>query len=396
MNKRILELDGLRAIAILLVFGVHYRGFSSLFWKLPTYGWVGVDIFFALSGYLITRILLSLRHKNNAYTTFYSRRMIRIAPPYLVATLAVLLLSFVARHALAPGAFLFHQAFFLQAFYSNDFHFLYDLLNHPRYYLTHIPSLIPHLQAGEVGLAPKLSSATSIYWSLSVEEYFYILWAPIVLHFRRSIVIGFGIAVCIISAWIRLEYGQMAAYLSIITRFDALLYGALLAIYFDSLSLSRTRWIERGLQATAFVAAFAIALIVFAIHPVPGADVRQAPLFISLGLTFISIGAASIIGLLVLRSNSDWWLSRLLRTRPFQFIGTISYSMYLFHMIIAFVVDRAITATHKQPHEIIKAILSIGLTISMAWLSWHFIEKPLLRWKDRRFPAVKVAEPSLN
>ncbi|HEX5284027.1 MAG TPA: acyltransferase family protein, partial [Bryocella sp.] len=88
--SRILELDGLRAIAILLVLGCHYPGFANRAKRLPEFGWVGVDIFFALSGYLITTILLGLRGRSAPYRTFYSRRAIRILPPYLAATFFLL------------------------------------------------------------------------------------------------------------------------------------------------------------------------------------------------------------------------------------------------------------------------------------------------------------------
>src|SRR5579864_3258892 len=91
-SSRILELDGLRAIAILLVLGCHYPGFARRLHRLPEFGWVGVDIFFALSGYLITTVLLGLRGRRTPYRTFYSRRFIRILPPYLATTLFLLII----------------------------------------------------------------------------------------------------------------------------------------------------------------------------------------------------------------------------------------------------------------------------------------------------------------
>ena len=199
MKNRVYELDGLRAIAIFLVFGVHYIGFSRLMWKLPTYGWVGVDIFFALSGYLITRILLGLRGKQGAYKTFYSRRMIRIAPPYLVATAIMLGLMYFVPHTISPGKYLLRQLLFLQAFYPNDLHFIKNLLTHPRQHLLHTPKLLPRLPTPQPGLTPAFSSAIIVYWSLSVEEYFYLLWAPIVLHFKKRAVVLTALAICAVS-----------------------------------------------------------------------------------------------------------------------------------------------------------------------------------------------------
>src|SRR5580704_17000760 len=113
-TSRILELDGLRAIAILLVLGCHYPGYANHLWRIPEFGWIGVDIFFALSGYLITTILLGLRSRPTPYRTFYSRRLIRILPPYLVVTFflfAVAIVQHWKRLNLAIS-----QIFFLQAF----------------------------------------------------------------------------------------------------------------------------------------------------------------------------------------------------------------------------------------------------------------------------------------
>jgi peptidoglycan/LPS O-acetylase OafA/YrhL len=396
MKNRVYELDGLRAIAIFLVFGVHYIGFSRLMWKLPTYGWIGVDIFFALSGYLITRILLGLRGKQGAYKTFYSRRMIRIAPPYLVATAVMLGLIYFVPHTISPGKYLLRQLLFLQAFYPKDLHFIKTLLTHPRQHLLHTPKLLPRLPTPQPGLTPAFSSAVIVYWSLSVEEYFYLLWAPIVLHFKKRAVVLIGLAICAVSAWIRLQYGESSAYESVFTRLDAPIYGAFLALMLDSRSIREKAKASRALKVAGAASILAIAGIIAALRPTPGADIRESPLFLSLGLSLLSVAATSIVGLLVLRSDSRWWLSRLLRTKPFQFVGTISYSMYLFHMIVALLVSQAFTATADRSLELLQAFLCVALTVGAAWLSWHFIEKPLLCWKDRMFPAVKVTEPALN
>ena len=90
-SLRIVELDGLRAIAVALVIGCHYPVVASSFWGLPELGWLGVEIFFVLSGYLITTILLRLRGREDAYEVFYARRARRIVPPYfLVLSICVM------------------------------------------------------------------------------------------------------------------------------------------------------------------------------------------------------------------------------------------------------------------------------------------------------------------
>jgi peptidoglycan/LPS O-acetylase OafA/YrhL len=84
-RNRIHELDGLRAIAILLVIGCHYHWFAARFWGFPKFGWVGVDVFFVLSGYLITTILLRLKGSSQPFRHFYKRRCLRILPPLTLA-----------------------------------------------------------------------------------------------------------------------------------------------------------------------------------------------------------------------------------------------------------------------------------------------------------------------
>src|SRR4051812_43085856 len=88
-SSRIRELDGLRAIAILVVIGCHYPLFARQLGGIPMFGWVGVDIFFVLSGYLITSVLLNLKGRTDAFKVFYKRRFLRILPPYLMAIAAM-------------------------------------------------------------------------------------------------------------------------------------------------------------------------------------------------------------------------------------------------------------------------------------------------------------------
>jgi peptidoglycan/LPS O-acetylase OafA/YrhL len=186
----------------------------------------------------------------------------------------------------------------------------------------------------------------------------------------------------------------------LIFRFDALMYGAMLALVV-------TRWDPRAMPRRAgrvfagiFCSAVAgVAVILFLLRPVVGYEVRDSPLFLVLGLPLISAGAAALVGLLVLRAGSEWWLARVMRWRAMQYLGTISYTMYLVHVLAAIAVDRALGWLGRSMHHglfFVEAVLSTALTIAIARLSWHFMEKPLLRWKDRRFPATRVPEPVMN
>ena len=233
-SSRIFELDGLRAIAILLVVGCHYPGFAGRLWRLPEFGWIGVDIFFALSGYLITTILLGLRGRRTPYRTFYSRRFIRILPPYLATTLFLLVIAF--REHWHIGNFLASQLLFLQGIPESTRDFFMQFIRYPWYHLTHSPSLLANAHAlplGSSGTRMDYAYVPPTYWSLSIEEYFYLLWAPIVLRCSLRTILRIAVAVCILEMVIRWIVGTDMAYFSLPCRFDALLYGALLAILFD-------------------------------------------------------------------------------------------------------------------------------------------------------------------
>lgn len=395
-SSRILELDGLRAIAILLVLGCHYPGFAIRFYRLPEFGWIGVDIFFALSGYLITTILLGLRGRRTPYRTFYSRRFIRILPPYLATTLFLLIIAFHERWHI--GSFVTSQLLFLQAIPDVTRGFVMQFIRHPHHYLTQLPPLLRNahsLPLGGIGTKMEFPYAPPTYWSLSIEEYFYLLWAPIVLRCSRKTILWIAVAMCIVEPLIRWMDGTSMAYFSLLCRFDALLYGALLALLFDEWRRRGIpRWATSSFASVFFASCVLIGLILYAVRPFIGREIRVSVLFVVFGISLISIAFSAFMGLILLRAGGTSWLSRILRFKALLFIGTISYTMYLVHVIAGAIVSKLAAATHTHVPEAIVASL---LTVLIAYLSWHWLEKPLLRWKDRRFPnAPHPAEPTLS
>jgi peptidoglycan/LPS O-acetylase OafA/YrhL len=403
--ERIKELDGLRAVAILLVLGCHYRGFATLFGGVPEFGFIGVDIFFVLSGYLITTILLRLREQPHPYWTFYSRRALRIFPPYFACILVVIAAAVATRDwAEASFDFIVQQAYFLQAYDHTYLPLLVSLALHPVQAFQHAPSLLMNahrLPRSVVGIAIELPSVTKTYWSLSIEEYFYLFWAPVVLLWPKRRIVVTAIAVCAVEIALRWTYGHGSLeYPGLIFRFDALMYGALLALVFAHWKETRTpRAAFRLLSGILLGSAAALGAILFAVRPVVGYEVRESPLFMVFGMPLISTATAATIGMLVLRADSKFWLARVMRWKFMQFIGTISYTMYLVHVLVLVAVDRAIAGLAPlvpRAFFLLEGVLSAAVTIAIARLSWHFLEKPILRMKDRKFPAARVAEPVLG
>lgn len=393
--KKIRELDGLRAVAILLVLGCHYRGFAVLLGGAPQFGWVGVELFFALSGYLITTILLGLRGTPAPRKTFYSRRIIRIFPPYFAITFAVILYGLAFHQPWATSSeFFVRQFLFLQSNLPQFHLFFIEMLQHG----LHFPSLLQgahRLPPGLADLNPTPNSAFDTYWSLSIEEYFYFLWAPVVLRRKPKAIVAIAIVVCMVELLLRWSYGDGLAYFGLFFRMDALMYGALLAMAFWFWKNNVPRKAFQGLALIFGLCAVALAAILIAIAPVLNREIRQSPLMLAFGLSFISIASSALVGMLILRKETDWWVSRLLRTKPMQFLGRISYTMYLVHVLAACAILGLFEKVGvARDAGFAVAVLSTILTVGAAAASWRFLEAPLLRWKDKRFPANKAREAS--
>jgi peptidoglycan/LPS O-acetylase OafA/YrhL len=192
--------------------------------------------------------------------------------------------------------------------------------------------------------------------------------------------------------------GYIFAYFSLLCRFDALLVGALLAMLLEHWRRRATpTWSVRFFVTVGALSAAGLATVLFAIRPVLGREIRLSILFLVVGLSLFSVGVAALIGLLLQKAGGNWWLARLLRSRVLVFIGTISYTMYLVHVIAGAAIQNLAVAVDRQWSPFTQAILATLLTILLSYASWHFMEKPLLRWKDRRFPnSPHPAEPKLS
>jgi len=234
-GSRILELDGLRAIAILLVIGCHYEWFASRLRGLPKFGWIGVDIFFVLSGYLITSILLRLKGTAHPFRHFYRRRCQRILPPLALSLLAMALACYlVGDRTFFSARSLVTKVLFLQAFSYPRFLF------HPHLHSLARTALRPAL----TGMEGPMSASALVLWSLSIEEYFYVLWAPVVLLLNRKSIMRLALTICVAELAFRWMYFRgRQDYFSIYHRFDALMYGAIAALLFHRV-VSR-RWLPR-------------------------------------------------------------------------------------------------------------------------------------------------------
>lgn len=338
--SHITALDFVRLVAVLLVFALHFIGFAP--------GWVGVDIFFVLSGFLITRILLQTKEISNALSTFYMRRLIRIFPAYYL----LLIMYFTFFQWINPTG---SRAPWLYLFYLGDFNgFFPDLRVMPLHHT----------------------------WSLAVEEQFYLVW-PIVIFFLkpqsalllaliswivvgliRTILIAKGVTVYIVA-------------FSIFTRTDGLFAGSILAIILQLglVPTKRSRWLCLGASLILFgIVAFGT------LQGLVGWS-RQSLLFSALYFP-LAVIAISLGMWFLLDVESTSLLGKFLTFRPFVYLGRISYGLYLYHFPISYMIQSYFGDPVTLADKLLPALLGLSLTLIAAVLSWHFFENPLNELKS--------------
>lgn len=332
------DIDGLRAIAVLSVVLNHLN--ASI---LPG-GFVGVDIFFVISGYLITsQVYKEVREGTFSLKQFYKRRINRIVPALVTVVVAVLTIGYMV---LSPSDLvqLAKSTVFAMTGLSNIFFW--------REYGNYF--------AGNANEAPLLHT-----WSLGVEEQFYVVWPLLIIILlklsRRHMVGSFVILTfgAIVISQIAVGIVASASYYLLPTRFFELMIGGLLALI-----VAHRRPESRNLSQFCFFAGFT--LIGYSLL-----YLNKLSSFPGINALWPCLGAALLIwgG-----GNVQYAPSRILTSRPMVFIGLISYSLYLWHWpIIAYLNYMNIAV---GPYIGLAVLFASTL---LAWLSWKYVEVPMRR-----------------
>jgi peptidoglycan/LPS O-acetylase OafA/YrhL len=357
-----------------LVIGCHYPAFSSSLWGVPKFGWVGVELFFVLSGYLITRNLLALKGNPSSYRIFYSRRARRILPPFLLVVFSVFVLGRLF-NGFWDGWALSIELLFLKSFHGSldVLHgILSNLANH------HPPSLLH-----QGNLPPRELGSASVYffravlnptWSLSIEEWFYISWAPLVLIFNKRAVAAAIVATAIVGfvcRWLG-QVDGIVWYENYFCHLDMLAFGAALALY-PSPRFSRT------ISDVGIVCTIALAFLLFCLRPILNMEIRDAVPFAAFGMIFIGGIACCIVDWARTNSDGTNFFSRLLRSRELVWVGRRSYTLYLVHLPCYALVQAIIRQMIPVHYEWIAAIVAVATSVALAAVSWRCMEYPLLR-----------------
>lgn len=349
------------------------------------WGWAGVDLFFALSGYLITGILYDTLGSTAYFKNFYMRRALRIFPLYWG-----LWILFTVGMVMARGRF---DPYFLAwpAYLGNyvDLHALGAGLKHNFY--TVLPLTI-HF-AGE-----KFKLRIGPYWSLCVEEQYYLLWPLIIwwIRDRRSLIrlCLLGMA-AILAARILLHYTlppvwvrDDEVYFFSPTRADTLLAGSALALW------ARGKNGLDGIHLPSIFTAAGAALGGLALSTWRWGLFHKAtfaPWMQTYGFTLIALVAAGILAA-ALRLD---WLARLLQWKPLVSLGAVSYGFYVFHLLF-YDCDRIpVDATRGVVPPWVFHCGIFAFVWGLSWVSFRFYEQPFLRLK-RKFGATegrRLTEP---
>jgi peptidoglycan/LPS O-acetylase OafA/YrhL len=362
-------LDGLRGIAVLLVMAFHFTWFSGItvettamrvWYHAASAGWMGVDLFFVLSGFLITGILYEAKGTTGYFRTFYARRVLRIFPLYYVF-LAIFFL--VLPHFLSlPGIALRNPA---------------DQV----WFWTHFSNVLLALQGDW--------SATSLYivhfWSLAVEEQFYLIWPLIVLLLPQRKLLAFCAAMMVFSLSLRMVLFAAsaggAAYVLTPARMDTLAFGAVLALMLrdPQLYASARKWA----RPVAVACIGGVAAIVVARNGLNKNDAVTGTIGFTLlaGLFTVAVFAAVV-------SRSAY--TRCLTAPALRFFGKYSYALYVFHQPVALMLEglglsRAIAEIGVKglAAQLAFAAIALAVTIALALSSWNLCEKHFLKLKDR-------------
>jgi peptidoglycan/LPS O-acetylase OafA/YrhL len=341
-------LDRLRAVAILAV--IAYHASNHLKWSpfstAVSYGWCGVDLFFVISGFLITGILLRSRSEEGYFFNFYMRRVLRIWPLYF----AFLFVMLVALPIAVPSAMTesLHSARPAWAFPL----FLQNLLIHR-----------------------KIVGPLGVTWSLAIEEQFYMLWPLFVWKFSRVTLKRLLYAVLVIEPVLRVLLSRFAPslgqYTHTLTRLDGLAVGCLLALLAESFDISiwRRRALQIGIPALGVVA-------------LSGAFQYRPLLFSAVAVAMGAVVAFSVT------------LTALPCGGFLQYTGRISYGLYLIHLLAFDLFDSAKMRSTLHGN-VGYLIVSLLLTYALASVSFYVYETPINSLK-RFFRASSVAPPAIN
>ena len=355
-SGRVPQLDGLRSLAILPVLMIHLAprvGRLAALAPLWRRGWVGVDLFFVLSGYLITGILLDTVGKPHFYRNFIARRTLRIFPLYFLSL------------ALFTGAVYFYA--------DRGPWASLKAWGNPGWFAVYLGNFVAAFRDRNC----PIFTFTPL-WSLQVEEQFYVFYPLLIATcnfqtLRRVLVACILVALLLRTTTVLWLGPRFGCYVLTPCRMDALAVGGIVAM----MRRSNSRWLSpKALRISLMVCSGAA----FSIMTLTNGDYSNG-FVMSVGYTFLGLTFASLLALVL--SSPQALLVRLLRWSPLVYTGQISYGLYLLHIPAAHL-GRSLVShlVALNPEGTWGSVVGIASAFTAATLSWIFFESRVLTLKD--------------
>ena len=351
-------LDGLRGLAILGVVTFHYFGSAALF----SFGWSGVDLFFVLSGYLITSRLVATQQQKNPLVKFYRNRALRILPVYYLA----LGTFFLAFHLFVKTV---HRPLF--AFYDRNWiSFVLFFQNWTMIFSHGIrENYLDH------------------FWSLAVEEQFYLVWPGLLYacwqykHFGKLVAAALLLIIGLRSAIYFHHPGwedYRTYFYNTFCRMDGFLAGSLLYVYY--------RKGYRPVHAGWYLAAGAVVAVGIVITG--NASGIANPFFDTAGFTALAVFFCGAID--AIANERSTFLTRLFSWRPLRYTGRISYTLYIVHWIVLRAFEQRLSGGMEDRlhlaaglSTVASALLCIAVSFGISAVSYRYYESYFLKKKVR-------------
>jgi peptidoglycan/LPS O-acetylase OafA/YrhL len=377
---RLPTLDGVRGLAILLVVVNNLYPEKPSIWfdrlveSASNTGWIGVDLFFVLSGFLITGILLDTKGQAHYFRNFYARRFLRIFPLYYGLVLVIVLLA----NWTSIGTLDERSRF----------------LERQGWFWTYTVNLLMSWKG-----AGAAKFGTGAFWSLAVEEQFYLVWPLLVLLLSRRRLVALCLAMILGALALRIGWRHAdltpdAMYMMTPARMDALAVGALLALSARNPAAidAVARWSRPVLGATGSVL---VALMLWR-QGLGGEDVAVQ----TAGYTIVALMFGGLMGWVLTADRGDR-IARAFGTPALRSLGRYSYGLYVFHGPVIVLLERNVPLVRDLPtlfgshvpSALAVLLVASSVSLGLAVISWHGYEKWFLRLKHR-FPYAQDRDPT--
>lgn len=336
--------DGLRGVAILVVvlYHCHPRLEGTFLERFIVWGWCGVSLFFVLSGFLITGIILDSGDTPRFYSNFYARRFLRIWPVYWLL--------------------LFLYYFFFPLLFSGYRWMFHGITTAPwLILLLFVQNLWPITLPGAIGPT----------WSLAIEQQFYLFWTPIARRVPPRWLLLAATAMLATSPLVRLCWGNRFTPTNTLTHLDGLAVGSLVAIAIRVLPWSLPTWKWAARSGVAIGVAGVLIML------------NRGSAFTDT-LLALGFGGMLLTALLGQAAPQPSLYCRALTVRPLLFVGKISYGLYVTHILVFSVLGGYVDKPLSQfgtPGNFAIVGVRLAASIGFASLMWFRFEKPILTFK---------------